>query len=311
MNMRKKVCGAEDLNSQQQQKIIKQKEVSTKTMHSVIVWALEKHSPLWCRVYMAAAMVAMNTRLPQNLPINFHNSAFKKTRPFNMTASFRGPGDKGLKDSIKQNVLHQVPPGQQAPPQLEQQAEDISRGIITALQTDRKALMGGDLLRTIILMSLAIVVMGLFIKKKISATIMIASLILFTGFDLLGVAERYLNSEKFVDESDFESAFIPTEADQQIMKDPDHANFRVFNQTVDAFNDASTSFHHNSVGGYHPAKLDLYNDIITYQLRKGNMEVFDMLNTKYFIVPNPQTGKPMAQLNPGAFGNCWLVSGIK
>ena len=230
---------------------------------------------------------------------------------FYMTASFSGPGDKGLKDSIKQNVLHQVPPGQQAPPQLEQQAEELSRGIITALQSDRKALMGGDLLRTIILMSLAIVVMGLFIKKKISATIMIASLILFTGFDLLGVAERYLNSEKFVDESDFESAFIPTEADQQIMKDPDHANFRVFNQTVDAFNDASTSFHHNSVGGYHPAKLDLYNDIITYQLSKGNMEVFDMLNTKYFIVPNPQTGKPMAQLNPGAFGNCWLVSGIK
>ncbi|HEY8660440.1 MAG TPA: YfhO family protein, partial [Hanamia sp.] len=230
---------------------------------------------------------------------------------FYLTASFSGPGDKGLKDSIKQNVLHQVPPGQQAPPQLEQQAEDISRGIITALQTDRKALMGGDLLRTIILMSLAIVVMGLFIKKKISATIMIASLILFTGFDLLGVAERYLNSEKFVEESDFESAFIPTEADLQIMKDPDHANSRVFNQTVDAFNDASTSFHHNSVGGYHPAKLDLYNDIITYQLSKGNMEVFDMLNTKYFIVPNPQTAKPMAQLNPGAFGNCWLVSGIK
>lgn len=230
---------------------------------------------------------------------------------FYMTASFSGPGDRGLKESIKQNVLHQVPPGQQAPPQLEQQAEELSRGIITALQTDRKALMGGDLLRTIILMSLAIVVMGLFIKKKISATIMVASLILFTCFDLLGVAERYLNSEKFVEESDFESAFIPTEADQQIMKDPDHANFRVFNQTVDAFNDASTSFHHNSVGGYHPAKLDLYNDIITYQLSKGNMEVFDMLNTKYFIVPNQQTGKPMAQLNPGAFGNCWLVNGIK
>jgi hypothetical protein len=85
----------------------------------------------------------------------------------------------------------------------------------------------------------------------------------------------------------------------------------VFNQTVDVFNDASTSYHHNSVGGYHPAKLDLYNDIITYQLSKGNMQVFNMLNTKYFITQNPQTGKPMAQLNPGAFGNAWLVKGIK
>ena len=128
---------------------------------------------------------------------------------------------------------------------------------------------------------------------------------------MLGVAQRYLNTEKFVDEGDFESAFTPTEADLQIMKDPDHANFRVFNQTVDVFNDASTSYHHNSVGGYHPAKLDLYNDIIANQLSKGNMDVFNMLNTKYFIAQNPQTGKPMAQLNPDAFGNVWLAKGIK
>jgi hypothetical protein len=230
---------------------------------------------------------------------------------FYFTASFSGPGDKSLKENIEQNVLRQVPQGQQAPPQLQQQAEQLSRGVISALQSDRKALMGGDFLRTIVLMALAFLVIGLFLKKKINATILVASLIVFTGFDLLGVANRYLNAEKFVDEGDFEAAFIPTEADQQISKDPDHNNFRVFNQTVDVFNDASTSFHHNSVGGYHPAKLDLYNDIITYQLSKGNMEVFNMLNTKYFITQNPQTGKPVAQLNPQAFGNCWLVSGIK
>ena len=101
---------------------------------------------------------------------------------------------------------------------------------------------------------------------------------------LLGVDTRYLNTNNFVDDTDYESAFTPTEADLQIMKDPDHANFRVFNTTVaDPYSDASTSYHHNSVGGYHPAKLGLYNDIITHQLAKGNMEVFDMLNTKYFI----------------------------
>jgi hypothetical protein len=120
-----------------------------------------------------------------------------------------------------------------------------------------------------------------------------------------------LNSEKFVEPEDFESVFIPSPAVAQILKDPDHANFRVFNTTVDAFNDATTAYNLNTIGGYHPAKLDLYNDIITRQLSKGNMQVFDMLNTKYFIVQNPQTGKPEAQLNPNAFGNCWLVKGIK
>jgi hypothetical protein len=230
---------------------------------------------------------------------------------FYMTASFTGQNDKGFRESIKQNMLHQVPPGQPVPPQLEQQAEQTSRNIVSALQSDRKSLMGSDLLRSFILIAFSVFLIGLYLKKKLSATILIAGLIILNGYDLLGVASRYLNSDKFVEPEDFEAAFNPTQADQQILKDPNHANFRVFNQTVDAFNDATTSYHHNSIGGYHPAKLDLYNDIITRQLSKGNMAVYNMLNTKYFIVQNPQTGKPEAQLNPNAFGNCWLVKGIK
>jgi hypothetical protein len=230
---------------------------------------------------------------------------------FYFSASFSGKGDKTLKENFKQNVLQQVPRGQQPSPQMEQQAEDLSKGLLGALQQDRKNLMGGDLVRSIILIGLAFGIIFFFTKKKISPAILIASLTILSAYDLLGVDTRYLSSNNFVDDTDFESAFVPTEADLQIMKDPDHANFRVFNTSVDAFNDASTSYHHNSVGGYHPAKLGLYNDIISHQLAKGNMQVFNMLNTKYFIVQNPQTGKPAAQLNPGAFGNAWLVKGIK
>lgn len=230
---------------------------------------------------------------------------------FYSSASFSGSNDKSFKESIEQNVLSQVPPGQQAPPAMVQQAQQISQGILAALQKDRKSLMGSDLLRSFILIALGLALLYFFIKKKISATLLLVGLIFLNGFDLLGVASRYLNTSKFVDESDFESAFIPTAADEQIKKDPDHGHFRVFNQTVDVFNDATTSYHHNSVGGYHPAKLGLYNDLITHQLSKANMSVFNMLNTKYFIVMNPQTRKPMAQMNPDAYGNAWLVKGIK
>lgn len=230
---------------------------------------------------------------------------------FYFSASFSSANDKNFKENIQQNILGQVPPGQQAPAELQQRAMQTSSAIIGALQSDRKALMGGDLMRTIILMALGLGLIVFFVKKKISAVFFFSALILINGYDLLGVGLRYLNSEKFVEESDFEAAFTPTEADMQISKDPDNPNFRVFNQTVDVFNDASTSYHHNSVGGYHPAKLGLYNDLITYQLSKGNMNVFNMLNTRYFIVQNPKTGKPMAQLNPNAYGNAWLVKGIK
>ena len=233
---------------------------------------------------------------------------------FYFTASYSGSNDKSLKDNFKQSMLQQVPRGQQAPPQLEQQAEDFSSQLLSALRTDRKDLMGGDLLRNFLLIAVAVILLGLFIKQKIKPVILLAGLIVLSSFDLLGVADRYLNSESFVEDSDFESAFLPTEADQQILKDPDHANFRVFNETEGAnalYSDSRTSYHHNSIGGYHPALLGLYNDIIDNQLSKGNMAVFDMLNTKYFIVQNPQTGKPVAQLNPDAFGNAWLVKGIK
>jgi len=232
---------------------------------------------------------------------------------FYFTASFSGSRDKLIKDGFKESMLRQVPQGQQPPPQLMQQAEDFSSQLISGLRTDRKDLMGGDLLRNILLITLAIVLIGLFIKKKIKPAVLIAGLLVLSSFDLLSVASRYLNSDNFVEDNDFETNFNPSEADSQILKDPDHANFRVFDQTAPdpLSDDPLTPYHLNAIGGYHPAILGLYSDIIDNQLSKGNMQVFDMLNTKYFIVQNPQTGKPTAQLNPRAFGNAWLVKGIK
>ncbi|HVZ97586.1 MAG TPA: YfhO family protein [Chitinophagaceae bacterium] len=232
---------------------------------------------------------------------------------FYFGGSFTGNNDKQLRDGFRQSILSRVPQGQQAPSELQQQADQISSQFISALKTDRKDLMGADLLRNILLIAGAVVLTGLFVRKKVNAVVLTAGLIVLSSFDLLSVASRYLNSDSFVDDSDFQAAFVPDEADQQILKDPDHANFRVFNESnpraLDA--DAQTSYWHNSVGGYHPAILGLYNDIIDNQLSRGNMQVFDMLNTKYFIVQNPQTGKRLAQLNPDAFGNAWLVKGIK
>jgi hypothetical protein len=232
---------------------------------------------------------------------------------FYFSASFSGGNDKALKERFTQSMLRQAPAGQQPSPQLQQQANEFSNRLMGALQNDRKDMMGTDLLRNIILIALAVVLLGLFARQKIKPVILFAGLIILSSFDLLNVDSRYLNADKFVDENDFESAFLPTEADQQISKDPDHANFRVFDETAGNpfYSDSRTSYHHNNIGGYHPAMLALYSDLIDNQLNKGNMQVFDMLNTKYFIVQNPQTGKPMAQLNPGAFGNAWLVKGIK
>ena len=98
-------------------------------------------------------------------------------------------------------------------------------------------------------------------------------------------------------------------ADLAILKDTD-PDYRVMNLTLSTFNDASTSWFHKSIGGYHGAKLRRYQELITYQISKNNQQVLDMLNTKYFIIPG-QRNQPEVQVNPGALGNAWFVDSVK
>ena len=82
--------------------------------------------------------------------------------------------------------------------------------------------------------------------------------------------------------------------------------YRVFDQSIPTFNDAKTSYHHNTIGGYHAAKLQRYQDLIDFQIAKGNMQVLNMLNTKYFINQQQQL-----QVNNQANGVAWFIKGIK
>jgi hypothetical protein len=159
---------------------------------------------------------------------------------------------------------------------------------------------------------LAVGVLAAFVKNKLSFTFSIGALLILTVFDLFGVGKRYLNKDNFVDSDQYDAAFTPTQADLQIKQDTSY--YRVLNLTQDVFNDAITSYHHNSVGGYHPAKLSIVEDLLTYQLRNKqpmNFAVLNMLNTKYIIFGDQQSGQPMAQQNPQALGAAWFVNAVR
>jgi hypothetical protein len=127
--------------------------------------------------------------------------------------------------------------------------------------------------------------------------------------DLWAVDKRYLNEDNFVPKRRAEQPFQMTRANQQILGDPD-PHFRVFNVAANTFNDASTSYFHHSIGGYHGAKMRRYQELITHQIANNNMQVLNMLNAKYFIVPTKKQG-PVAQQNPGALGNAWFVNQVE
>ncbi|HLI93807.1 MAG TPA: hypothetical protein VKU83_09365, partial [Puia sp.] len=227
------------------------------------------------------------------------------------TADYQTAHDSDLKERFIQAKMQQLSQTHQAGPDAQQQAVSTANALISALRSDRQSIYGGDLLRTIVLMALAAAVLGLYIRGKIKPVILLAGLIVLTGYDLLTVSNRYLSEDNYTEASEIETAISPTPADQQIRNDPDK-NFRVFDQSSQSpFEDSRASYFHNSIGGYSPAKLGLYQDLIDNQLLKGNMQVYDMLNTKYFIGRDPKTGQSVAQQNPGAFGPTWLVKGIR
>ncbi|MDR3716557.1 MAG: YfhO family protein [Puia sp.] len=229
---------------------------------------------------------------------------------FYFMADYKGVNDTGLRDNYSNALLQQLARGQQPTPEMQQQARDFGNAIIKGLQSDRQSIFGGDLLRTFLLIAAAVVLVGLYLKDKFRQGILLGALILLSSYDLLSVGRRYLNEESFAEPADFEASLAPTAADMKIKSDPDK-NFRVFDQSAgDPFQDSRASYHHNSVGGYSPAKLGLYQDLIEHQLTKGNMMVFNMLNTRYFIQRNPSTGQSDAMLNANAFGPCWLVKNI-
>lgn len=228
---------------------------------------------------------------------------------FYFMADFKGANDKQIKDNFAQSMLQQSAQGKQPTPEMQQQATQFAQSLVNALQADRKGLMGSDLLRSAFLIACALGLLGLFIKGKLKAPVVIAGILLLSSYDVLAVGKRYLNSDSFIEDSDYEGNFAATPADNTIKQDAGY--FRVFDQTGgDPFADARASYFHNSLGGYLAARLGLYQDLMDNQLRKGNKAVFDMLNTKYIIQQNPANGQPVAVANPDAFGPCWLVKNI-
>ncbi len=196
-----------------------------------------------------------------------------------------------------------------------------------ALQEDRRRLLRMDALRSLVFAGLAAGLILLYQMGKIRVNAAIAVMALLFLVDMWPVNKRYLNSSHFENKRRATQPFTPTAADQFIMNAAG-PNDRVLNLTVSMFQDASTSFFHESIGGYHGAKMRRYQDMIetrimddintlytalqTQDIQKvdsalSKTNALNMLNTKYIII-NPET-QPI--LNRHAKGNAWFVHRIR
>ena len=210
--------------------------------------------------------------------------------------------------------------------------KDYPKWFMDALIADRTSLFRLDAIRSLFFIALAATSLWLYMKGKLKkqyVILIVTSLILI---DMWSVNKRYFNNDNFVRKAEMENPYTPGNADMQIMQNELKENpalaakvtdmndfatlnantdYRVLNMSVNTFNDASTSYFHKSIGGYHGAKFRRYQELIDYYISGGqgksiNTKVLNMLNTKYFIVPD-KNREPVVQRNMYALGNAWFV----
>ncbi len=190
---------------------------------------------------------------------------------------------------------------------MDLQIDEQIAGYLDAIVADRQSLFFGDSLRSLIIVSLFAVIIYLYLNEKIKSLVLIISFGAIVLFDLVNVDKRYVNNDYFTSARKVDKPFSATAIDKEILKDKSY--YRVANLSKNIMADGSTSYFHNSVGGYHAAKPRRYQELYDFQLAKGNMEVFNMLNTRYLITPD-KSGKNSLSVNDKANGNAWFVTKI-
>ena len=202
--------------------------------------------------------------------------------------------------------------------------------ILANISDMRAAMVSSDAWRSVIIILIGFALLFAYKLKKLRADYMIAALLVLCLVDMWQVDKRYLNDEMFVPKSERDMPQQPTATDIEINKDKS-LDYRVLNFASNTFNENETSYFHKSIGGYHPAKLRRYQEMIDAYIvpemqkamqaiaaKGGNMQqvdgvklfpVLNMLNTKYFIFPL-QGGATIPLKNIYAQGNGWFVDKI-
>lgn len=179
------------------------------------------------------------------------------------------------------------------------------------LEADRMSLLRKDVMRSLVFAVLAIAPLYFYMGRKISALVSVLVLTLLVTVDMWSVDRRIINASKFKTAKN-NSVVTKSAADKQIEQDKD-LHYRVMDLSHgDPFNNALGAYFHKMTGGYHPAKLMRYNDIITKYLREPGkyMNVLGMLNTKY-IIQNQGNTAVAIPLREKALGNAWFVKSFR
>lgn len=187
---------------------------------------------------------------------------------------------------------------------------NLANQLSAELIKDRADLASADAWRSLGIVLVVFALVWFFVKKKVSANILVIGIGLITLLDLWSVDKRYLNNETFVDKSLTKNPIQEREVDQLIRMDKD-PHYRVLDLTTNPFSDAKASYFHKSLGGYHAAKLMRFQELLEHQFNGAiNEDILDMFNVRYVITRDPNNGAERIQRRSTAAGNAWFVDKV-
>lgn len=194
----------------------------------------------------------------------------------------------------------------------------------------REAMFSADCYRTVFIIVIGTALLVLYRYNKLKANVMVVIIAALCLVDMWMVNKRYLNDAMFVERSVRDNEPEMSNTDKIILQDKS-LDYRVLNLASNTFNENETSYFHKSIGGYHPAKLRRYQEMIEHyiapEMQKtmqaimtagGDMSkvdgrsiypILNILNTKYFILPL-QGNQTAPVLNPYTYGNAWFVDKV-
>ena len=174
--------------------------------------------------------------------------------------------------------------------------------IFNQIIEERKNIFNKDILRALLIGG--VIFLTLRFSKLIGRnfTFLIVSLIVIV--DLYSVNSRYIDKDLFIDKSI--NTYQLSEIDNEILLDT--LDYRVFNLSTGLSN-ASSSYYHNSLNGYHAAKLRRFQEYYDYLTFHDNEKLFNSLNVKYLIGKDDQD-QDQLYINPDALGNAWSVDSL-
>ncbi|WP_027136492.1 YfhO family protein [Gaetbulibacter saemankumensis] len=182
--------------------------------------------------------------------------------------------------------------------------QNYGQDFVNALKTDRSAIFTEDTIRTLVLVIISATLIFFYLKEKLNQQWVIVGLTALILFDLVGVGRRYVNNDDFVASIEVNKPFKANAVDQHILKDTTY--YRVFDLVSGP---SKPSYFHNSLSGYNAAELKRYREIFDWYVSKNNINILNMLNTKY-IIAQDEKGNLFPYKNEEANGNAWFIKEI-